>query len=177
MRIALFSPVWFPVPPDRYGGIEAVVQLLADGRVDAGIDVTLFASGDSKTKARRFLDFRQGAQRTHRTELLGAPASAPVPPAQRRIRPRPRPLGPPRADGTRADFMPCASSGPGPLAGDPGPVYRAVCKTVPDAGLVSLRSAGPVQSYRGSRTSTTRSMSRATPSNGARATHFSSSAA
>ena len=46
-----FSPVWFPVPPDRYGGIEAVVQLLADGLVDAGIDVTLFASGDSSTKA------------------------------------------------------------------------------------------------------------------------------
>ena len=51
MRVALFSPVWFPVPPDRYGGIEAVVQLLADGLVDAGIDVTLFASGDSSTKA------------------------------------------------------------------------------------------------------------------------------
>ena len=29
LRIAVISPVWFPVPPDRYGGIEAIVQLLA----------------------------------------------------------------------------------------------------------------------------------------------------
>ena len=52
MEVALFSPVWFPVPPDRYGGIEAIVQLLADGLVEAGADVTLFASGDSTTNAR-----------------------------------------------------------------------------------------------------------------------------
>jgi glycosyltransferase involved in cell wall biosynthesis len=51
MRIALLSPVWFPVPPTGYGGIEWVVSLLADGLVDAGHDVTLFASGDSRTKA------------------------------------------------------------------------------------------------------------------------------
>ena len=52
MHVALFSPVWFPVPPDRYGGIEAIVQLLADGLVEAGADVTLFASGDSSHDAR-----------------------------------------------------------------------------------------------------------------------------
>ncbi len=51
MRIALLAPVWFPVPPSRYGGIEWVVSLLADGFADAGHDVTLFASGDSSTKA------------------------------------------------------------------------------------------------------------------------------
>jgi glycosyltransferase involved in cell wall biosynthesis len=52
LRIAVISPVWFPVPPPRYGGIEAVVALLADGLVDAGHDVTLFASGDSLTRAK-----------------------------------------------------------------------------------------------------------------------------
>jgi hypothetical protein len=52
VNVALFSPVWFPVPPDRYGGIEAIVHLLADGLVEAGVDVTLFASGDSVTDAR-----------------------------------------------------------------------------------------------------------------------------
>ena len=52
MRVAVLSPVWFPVPPTGYGGIEWVVSLLADGLVDAGHDVTLFASGDSQTKAR-----------------------------------------------------------------------------------------------------------------------------
>ena len=52
LRIAILSPVWFPVPPSGYGGIEWIVALLADGLVEAGHDVTLFASGDSKTKAR-----------------------------------------------------------------------------------------------------------------------------
>ena len=43
LRIAVISPVWFPVPPTGYGGIEWIVWLLADGLVDAGHDVTLFA--------------------------------------------------------------------------------------------------------------------------------------
>src|ERR687895_620321 len=51
MRIAILAPVWFAVPPTGYGGIEWVVSLLADGLVDAGHDVTLFASGDSRTRA------------------------------------------------------------------------------------------------------------------------------
>jgi glycosyltransferase involved in cell wall biosynthesis len=51
LRVAVISPVWFPVPPTGYGGIEWVVSLLADGLVDAGHSVTLFASGDSSTKA------------------------------------------------------------------------------------------------------------------------------
>src|SRR5581483_12017507 len=52
LRIAVISPVWFPVPPTGYGGIEWVVWLLADGLADAGHDVTLFASGDSHTRAK-----------------------------------------------------------------------------------------------------------------------------
>ena len=52
LRIGVISPVWFPVPPTGYGGIEWIVWLLADGLVDAGHDVTLFASGDSHTKAK-----------------------------------------------------------------------------------------------------------------------------
>jgi glycosyltransferase involved in cell wall biosynthesis len=51
LRIAVLSPVWFAVPPTGYGGIELVVSLLTEGLVDAGHDVTLFASGDSLTKA------------------------------------------------------------------------------------------------------------------------------
>ncbi len=51
MRIAIVAPIWFPVPPKGYGGIELVVSLLADGLADAGHDVTLFASGGSVTKA------------------------------------------------------------------------------------------------------------------------------
>ena len=52
LRIAVVSPVWFPVPPTGYGGIEWIVWLLADGLVDAGHDVTLFPSGDSRAKAK-----------------------------------------------------------------------------------------------------------------------------
>src|ERR1700693_2978007 len=52
LRIAVISPVWFPVPPQRYGGTEAGVSLLADGLADAGHDVTLFASGDPQPRAK-----------------------------------------------------------------------------------------------------------------------------
>ena len=52
MQIALIAPPWFPVPPPKYGGTEAVVSLLAEGLVERGVDVTLFASGDSQTSAR-----------------------------------------------------------------------------------------------------------------------------
>jgi glycosyltransferase involved in cell wall biosynthesis len=52
LKVAVVSPVWFPVPPSGYGGIEWIVALLADGLVEAGHDVTLFASGDSHTKAK-----------------------------------------------------------------------------------------------------------------------------
>jgi glycosyltransferase involved in cell wall biosynthesis len=51
VRIAQVAPVWFPVPPIGYGGIELVVALLTDGLVDDGYDVTLFASGGSHSKA------------------------------------------------------------------------------------------------------------------------------
>lgn len=50
MRIAEIAPPWVSVPPPSYGGIELVVSLIADGLVDRGHDVTLFASGGSRTK-------------------------------------------------------------------------------------------------------------------------------
>jgi glycosyltransferase involved in cell wall biosynthesis len=51
MRIGMIAPPWYPVPPPKYGGTESVVALLTEGLVDAGIDVTLFATGDSSTSA------------------------------------------------------------------------------------------------------------------------------
>jgi glycosyltransferase involved in cell wall biosynthesis len=51
VRIAEIAPPWYPVPPTGYGGIELIVSLLADGLVERGHDVTLFASGGSDTKA------------------------------------------------------------------------------------------------------------------------------
>lgn len=52
MRIAQIAPLWERVPPFRYGGIELIVSLLSDELVRRGHNVTLFASGDSITKAR-----------------------------------------------------------------------------------------------------------------------------
>jgi len=52
MRIAQIAPPWFPVPPDGYGGTERVVAILADGLASRGHDVTLFASGGSRSRAR-----------------------------------------------------------------------------------------------------------------------------
>ncbi len=51
LSIAVVAPVWFPVPPSGYGGIEWIVSLLADGLAERGHDVTLFATGDSRTRA------------------------------------------------------------------------------------------------------------------------------
>ncbi len=51
MRIAMISPPWIPVPPSGYGGIEWVVHLLTEELVARGHDVTLFATGDSRTSA------------------------------------------------------------------------------------------------------------------------------
>ena len=51
MRIAQVCPPWLAVPPKGYGGIEWVVALLADGLAERGHDVTLFATGDSETRA------------------------------------------------------------------------------------------------------------------------------
>jgi glycosyltransferase involved in cell wall biosynthesis len=52
LRVAVLAPVWFAVPPTGYGGIELVVSLLADGLAEAGHDVALFASGDSRTRGK-----------------------------------------------------------------------------------------------------------------------------
>jgi len=52
MRIAQLAPPWFAVPPERYGGIEWVVALLADGLADRGHDTTLYASAGSITRAK-----------------------------------------------------------------------------------------------------------------------------
>ena len=52
MRIAQVSPLYESVPPKLYGGTERVVSYLTEELVNQGHEVTLFASGDSVTKAR-----------------------------------------------------------------------------------------------------------------------------
>ncbi|HTE11111.1 MAG TPA: glycosyltransferase family 4 protein [Chitinophagaceae bacterium] len=49
MKIALLSPIAWRTPPLQYGPWEQVVSCLAEGLTAKGIDVTLFATGDSIT--------------------------------------------------------------------------------------------------------------------------------
>ncbi len=51
MKIAQVAPLAEAVPPKLYGGTERVVAYLTDALVELGHEVTLFASGDSITKA------------------------------------------------------------------------------------------------------------------------------
>jgi glycosyltransferase involved in cell wall biosynthesis len=51
MRIAQVAPLAESVPPKLYGGTERVVAWLIEELVELGHDVTLFASGDSNTRA------------------------------------------------------------------------------------------------------------------------------
>ena len=51
MRIAQVAPLFESVPPASYGGTERVVSYLTETLVAQGHDVTLFASGDSVTRA------------------------------------------------------------------------------------------------------------------------------
>ncbi len=52
MKIGILDTIWINTPPPKYGGTEDVVYHLADGLVEKGHDVTLFAPATSKTKAR-----------------------------------------------------------------------------------------------------------------------------
>jgi glycosyltransferase involved in cell wall biosynthesis len=138
VRIAILAPVWFAVPPSGYGGIEWVVSLLADALVDAGHDVTLFASGDSHTKAELASAFPEAPSRMiGRTQpelrhalgcyaraddfdvindhsgMLGAVLGAAVP-------------------------TPVVHTVHGPLDGEPGDVYELIGQVAPDVGLISI---------------------------------------
>jgi len=52
MRIAQIAPLAESVPPKLYGGTERVVAWLVDELVELGHEVTLFASGDSRTRGK-----------------------------------------------------------------------------------------------------------------------------
>ena len=52
LRVAVLAPISWRVPPRHYGPWEQFVSLLTEGLVERGLDVTLFATADSITKAR-----------------------------------------------------------------------------------------------------------------------------
>jgi hypothetical protein len=52
LRVAVLAPVSWRTPPRHYGPWEQFASLLTEGLVERGVDVTLFATGDSVTAAR-----------------------------------------------------------------------------------------------------------------------------
>ena len=52
LKIAQIAPCWYPIPPEKYGGIERIIFHLCQELSKRGHEVTLFASGNSKTKAK-----------------------------------------------------------------------------------------------------------------------------
>lgn len=51
MKILQIAPAWIDTPPKGYGGTELIIDMLANGYTKRGHDVTLFATGNSKTSA------------------------------------------------------------------------------------------------------------------------------
>jgi glycosyltransferase involved in cell wall biosynthesis len=52
LRVAMLAPISWRVPPRHYGPWEQFTSLLTEGLVDRGVDVTLFATADSQSRAR-----------------------------------------------------------------------------------------------------------------------------
>ncbi|HEX21771.1 MAG TPA: glycosyltransferase family 4 protein [Actinobacteria bacterium] len=58
MKIGMIAPIWYPIPPTGYGGIEMIVSLLTEGLINKGHEVTLFAAAESVTKAKLVSSFK-----------------------------------------------------------------------------------------------------------------------
>ncbi len=138
MRIAVLAPPWFAVPPTGYGGIEWIVSLLADGLTQSGHEVTLFASGDSRTKATLASVFEHAP-----SERIGRslPELRHVLACYQRayefdvINDHTGPLG---AVLGALVSTPVVHTVHGPLDGEPGEVYEDIGSVAPGVGLISL---------------------------------------
>ena len=73
MKIAQIAPLYEAVPPKLYGGTERVVHYLTEELVKMGHDVTLFASGDSKTSAKLVAHVPQALRLNEKCEDALAP--------------------------------------------------------------------------------------------------------
>ena len=138
MRIAVLAPAWFAVPPRGYGGIEWVVSLLADGLADAGHEVTLFASGDSRTRAKLESVYEQAPSRQigkSLPELRHALACYERADEFDVINDHSGPLA--ALAGGLLD-TPVVHTLHGPLDGEPGEVYQRIAQLSPGVGYISI---------------------------------------
>lgn len=72
LRIAQIAPIAERVPPKKYGGTERVIYDLTEELVSRGHEVTLFATGDSKTSARLVSVYPQALRETKMRDIYGA---------------------------------------------------------------------------------------------------------
>jgi glycosyltransferase involved in cell wall biosynthesis len=138
MRIAIFSPAWFPVPPDRYGGIESIVCLLAEGLAAAGADVTLFASGDSTADVPLVSAHERAPSERIGQSFWELQHALPCLERAREfdvIHDHSGLLG---LTLFGLNGCPLLHTVHGPLTGEPGMMYERICRLLPSAGLVSL---------------------------------------
>ena len=138
MRIAILAPPWFPIPPPRYGGIEWVVALLADGLVDAGHDVTLFATAEARTRANLVPSFPEArpleigktwTELLHALPCVGASDEFDI------VNDHTGPLGAVLGGLTSTPFLHTVH---GTVTGDPGKMYAWIARVAPDVRLVSI---------------------------------------
>jgi glycosyltransferase involved in cell wall biosynthesis len=138
MRIAILAPPWFPIPPPRYGGIEWVVALLADGLVKAGHDVTLFATGEARTRAKVVASFpearpleigRTWTELRHALEWIATGGEFEV------LNDHSGPLGAVLGGLTSTPFLHTVH---GTLTGEVGKMYSRITTVAPSVGLVSI---------------------------------------
>jgi glycosyltransferase involved in cell wall biosynthesis len=138
LKIAILAPPWFAVPPTGYGGIEWVVSLLADGLVDAGHDVTLFAAGGSHTKAKLAAIFPEApSQQIGRTfpEVKHALSCYARAEEFDVINDHSGMLG---AVLGATTATPVVHTAHGPLDGEPGEIYDLIDRVAPQVGLISI---------------------------------------
>ena len=138
MKIAILAPIWFAVPPSGYGGIEWVVSLLADGLTDAGHEVTLFASGDSRTKATLSSVFDEAP-----SELIGRTQPELLHGLSCYVRAEEFDIVNDHT-GMLGSMLGATVETPvvhtvhGPLDGEPGRIYELIDHLAPHVGLISI---------------------------------------
>ncbi len=71
MRIGMIAPIPESIPPQKYGGTERVIYHLTEGLVKRGHEVTLFASGDSKTSAKLVSVVEKALRKTDTKDIYG----------------------------------------------------------------------------------------------------------
>jgi glycosyltransferase involved in cell wall biosynthesis len=72
LRIAMVVPPWYELPPDGYGGVEAMCAALVDTLAERGHDVTVFGAGRRRGTAGSFVSTTAQPQHARLGEMMPA---------------------------------------------------------------------------------------------------------